>query len=550
LANPTFVQAAHYDGTATAQSVISTTINGVASGDSLVVTFVGSLAFYAGYPISCTDSVGNIYKLVQWSRNSAGLLTGTSPATNFDLFVEYAALNVTGGNLTVTLNLSQAISYPEMQVLEYSNTVLVSGSELKFSTGTSAPSGSLTTFGPNQTLISTFAYSGATNWGITNPGSYTQRLSVLGSTTQMVQSDFLATIGGQYSSTYGNASGYCTITALADGPVFTNGLVVLGTNGGAGSIINSTSSGSGNTTTVQVFDANTWSVWQNPNLIASQGGIPVADYVGIDCGAATVCDHVLFSVSNPQAWPFMAGSQFEGTNDPTWSTFTVIHTLAYSDPYLPPSSIQYGTLLNSISFGYVGAYRYYRLTIPNTNAAPADLEFYGSYYSGVNATVAPVTFSPAGGRYALPTLVTLTTPTTGATISYTTDGTDPTTSGTAIVYTKPILISSNTVIQASASLTGLSKARVTLASFHIASLVPTDIPYEVGRNGYRMWSIESSIFFDPVSGLWYWYGMDVDQPGVFVGYGQGISVYSSPDLRNWTWVGNCSGIVGSTPPLN
>jgi len=94
-------------------------------------------------------------------------------------------------------------------------------------------------------------------------------------------------------------------------------------------------------------------------------------------------------------------------------------------------------------------------------------------------------------------------------------------------------------------LSGLSNSRITLASYHIGSLVPTDIPYTVNRSGYRIWSIAGDKFHDPVSGLWYWYGMNQDQNGVFETAGGGIDCYSSPDLRNWSYASNTTNIASS-----
>jgi hypothetical protein len=66
--------------------------------------------------------------------------------------------------------------------------------------------------------------------------------------------------------------------------------------------------------------------------------------------------------------------------------------------------------------------------------------------------VAQPLFSPVGGSYASAQTVTISCPTTGATIRYTTDGNEPTTSSTA--YSSPISISANTVLKAKAWKTG------------------------------------------------------------------------------------------------
>ena len=64
--------------------------------------------------------------------------------------------------------------------------------------------------------------------------------------------------------------------------------------------------------------------------------------------------------------------------------------------------------------------------------------------------VAKPTFTPAAGTYYAPFEVTLKTGTTGATVHYTTDGTDPTTASP--VYANPITISATTTVKAIAVL--------------------------------------------------------------------------------------------------
>ncbi|HTQ32503.1 MAG TPA: chitobiase/beta-hexosaminidase C-terminal domain-containing protein, partial [Opitutaceae bacterium] len=79
---------------------------------------------------------------------------------------------------------------------------------------------------------------------------------------------------------------------------------------------------------------------------------------------------------------------------------------------------------------------------------------------------APV-FSPAGGTYATAQNVTITSPTTGALIRYTTDGSTPSeTAGT--VYSGPVNISATTTLQAIAYVPGFVDSPVTSASYAIS----------------------------------------------------------------------------------
>ena len=87
---------------------------------------------------------------------------------------------------------------------------------------------------------------------------------------------------------------------------------------------------------------------------------------------------------------------------------------------------------------------------------------------GVNAvaggnTVATPTFSPDGGVYTSAQSVSISTTTSGATIYYTTNGNDPTTSSS--VYSSPISVSTNTTIKAMATASGHSNSLIATANY-------------------------------------------------------------------------------------
>jgi len=81
------------------------------------------------------------------------------------------------------------------------------------------------------------------------------------------------------------------------------------------------------------------------------------------------------------------------------------------------------------------------------------------------AAAATPTFSPAGGAYAGSQSVTISDPTDGATIYYTTNGATPTTSST--VYTGPIVVAATETIQAIATASGFAPSAVASATFTI-----------------------------------------------------------------------------------
>ena len=82
------------------------------------------------------------------------------------------------------------------------------------------------------------------------------------------------------------------------------------------------------------------------------------------------------------------------------------------------------------------------------------------------STVATPTFSPKAGRYAEAQTVTISCTTEGATIYYTTDGSDPTVSST--LYTQPITIEETTTLKAIA-ITADDESAVTSAKYIIGS---------------------------------------------------------------------------------
>ena len=99
--------------------------------------------------------------------------------------------------------------------------------------------------------------------------------------------------------------------------------------------------------------------------------------------------------------------------------------------------------------------------------------FLGSVHIEKNYTPkvkAPV-FTPPAGIYAAPQNVTITCPTEGTTIRYTTNGSDP--SETSTVYTTPIPVSVNTTIKAKAWKTGLEPSIISSAAYSFPKVVTT-----------------------------------------------------------------------------
>jgi hypothetical protein len=89
-------------------------------------------------------------------------------------------------------------------------------------------------------------------------------------------------------------------------------------------------------------------------------------------------------------------------------------------------------------------------------------------YTITQPAAAAPTFSPGSGTYTTAQSVTLSTSTPGATIRYTTNGTNPTAT-TGTVYSSPIAVSSTTTLKAIATASGYSASAVSSATYDFAT---------------------------------------------------------------------------------
>jgi hypothetical protein len=88
---------------------------------------------------------------------------------------------------------------------------------------------------------------------------------------------------------------------------------------------------------------------------------------------------------------------------------------------------------------------------------------------------APPSFDPPGDTYASPQSITIASGTLEASIFYTLDGTDPTTSSTRLPYTAPVSVSSTTTLEAFASKSGFLDSSVNSALYTIQPAAPGTI---------------------------------------------------------------------------
>ncbi len=161
------------------------------------------------------------------------------------------------------------------------------------------------------------------------------------------------------------------------------------------------------------------------------------------------------------------GKISSGTDEKTWL-----------NRYL---SIRYGILAAdptwSEAVDRVKVYQKLLNTDNNVNLTrPITVTCYGDTFtiSGGTETVAAPVFNPAGGTYSSALDVTISSPTAGATIRYTTDGSNPTLASP--VYSAPIRISSTRTLKAIAVKSGLNDSAISSATYTISSVSQVAAP--------------------------------------------------------------------------
>jgi hypothetical protein len=109
-------------------------------------------------------------------------------------------------------------------------------------------------------------------------------------------------------------------------------------------------------------------------------------------------------------------------------------------------------------------------TTVSGSTASAQVTHFSLGYVAPAPQVATPTFSPAAGAYATAQSVTISTTTAGATIYYTTNGTDPTTASTT--YTAPVSVAASGTLKAIATATGYTTSAVATAAYVIGGTTP------------------------------------------------------------------------------
>ncbi len=186
--------------------------------------------------------------------------------------------------------------------------------------------------------------------------------------------------------------------------------------------------------------------------------------------AASAIASATYTVLVPAATPTFnpaAGTVTAGTAV-TISTTTASAAIFYTtDGTQPATSVGGTTLLYSGPVSITMTTTINAIAIAPTFATSA----VGSATYGVLPLAAKPTFSPTAGAVLAGTMVMISTTTAGATIYYTTDGTNPGPSSTQ--YTAPIAIAAATTIKAVATAPGFSDSAVGTAAYTIVALAAT-----------------------------------------------------------------------------
>ena len=175
---------------------------------------------------------------------------------------------------------------------------------------------------------------------------------------------------------------------------------------------------------------------------------------------------------NKTAWTIANAVSDTASLVPSYNGFTIINV----DTDNRAIALRYNP---SENFNVFGAYS----TSNMTNAQASQYNFFldlfvktGDAPTPPTPIVATPVFTPASGTYTETQTVSITCATEGATIHYTTDGTNPTTN--SIVYTTPITIDTTTTVKAFAVMDGYDDSAIATAEYVIEDEPTPPTPVE------------------------------------------------------------------------
>ena len=150
---------------------------------------------------------------------------------------------------------------------------------------------------------------------------------------------------------------------------------------------------------------------------------------------------------------------------------------AYSSPTELYNSSNQGTLLGTIVCGtsteieISGNYEYIGMRSASGAMYLEEIDIVWTTSGGGQQTVATPTFDPVGGTYYEPQSVTISCATEGATICYTTDGSDPNENSAQFTPGVPLNISETTTVKAKAYKSGYTPSNIASATYSFPELM-------------------------------------------------------------------------------
>jgi hypothetical protein len=246
----------------------------------------------------------------------------------------------------------------------------------------------------------------------------------------------------------------------------------------------------------------------------------------------------------------LAAIQIEGANSSSgpWTLLGTSYVEAIMRYNIMPIPITAGS-----------AYRYFRARNISNHCRISELRFEGQLAGSTTWKPVRPAIAPAAGKFANGSTVTITTPTSGASIYYTTDGSTPTTSST--LYSGAITLPSNAVTTVKAISYHASGTTTTSDVTTGVFTCPVQSIPDTGVHGYGTSNNWAEDLYDDrgilieahypylyyEAGTYYMYGLDYNTANISSKHGMyGQWLYSSTDLFNW----HCQGRVTINSPMH
>jgi hypothetical protein len=216
------------------------------------------------------------------------------------------------------------------------------------------------------------------------------------------------------------------------------------------------------------YSATIGTVTTNTYFNLSTSGDQILAYQGTTAPTTNDDANWLFAFSTEN---FLWGNNTNTSDVPTaltgasvaMTTSTVETDNAYfADGSSAQSSVTVSGTKSELLALFMDASKYYK-----DDAAALTIPTYTITITSSNPVAATPTFSPAAGTYTSAQSVTISCATSGASIYYTTDGTDPNNTGNGTLYSGAISVTSTTTIKAIAYADGFDPSAIASATYTI-----------------------------------------------------------------------------------